>query len=252
MPHLNELQAKFDERGLSILGVTGESKGLTEPWIEKHEVGYDYAYDKSGHVAALLSTGSLPNAVLVAPDGRIVWRGHPGSLNEATLALALKGNPLRRPLFRLPGYTPALRKALAKGDYRSVYGALGKIKDQGQREELTTAIDGIIEGRVSALEALFEAGDYLAVDEALGPMRKALRKLPPAERLDALAEKMKARDVVTIIRAQRKVRELVPDGKRIAEKQRTRILKELRRIVEANPDTQAARDAQEAIDMLGG
>ncbi len=250
MPHLNELQEKFGEQGLSVLGVTEESAGMTTKWVEKHGMEFAFAYDKTGHFSGKISKGGYPNAALIDATGTLVWRGHPSSLDEETIAKALKTEALSTPLFELNGFE-AVREPLALERYDRVYKAMDDLEASDERAELFEAIELVIDKRIERVEGFMEVGDYLAVKTKLSDWGKVWKKLPHEERVAALAKGLKDRQVSKILRAQEKVIDLVPDEGRIANKERERIAKQLRKIIEDLPDTAAARDAQEALDLIG-
>jgi len=232
--------------------VTEESKALTEPWIEKHDVEFAYAYNRSGSVMASIGARGLPNAVLIDSYGTIVWKGHPSKLDDEIVQSALTGKPLTRALFDLGGYTEELRTALRARDYRGLYAGLERVEDEDDRDEVTQALELIIDRRLGRLDDLFERGDYLAVKERATPLVKAFKGLPQEERVTALVKQLKDRQVTKVLRAQEKIRKLVPEGERIAQKDRPKIAKQLRKIIEDLPDTQAARDAEAVLEWLGG
>ncbi len=251
MPHLNELQTKFEKSGLSILGVTKESAKSTTPWIEKHGVRFPYAFDPSGEAMAQLGARGFPSAVLVDVYGEIVWTGHPKEIDEETIEKALDNQSPVRPLFELEGYSQPIRKALFAEDYKKVYAELEDIEDGEQRAALTGGIERVIDRRLGRLEALFVCGDYLAVSERTKTLGKAFKKLPGEERIVALSKKLKDRVVAKALKAQLAVRKLVPAGARIPDKNRDKIAKKLYKIIEDYPRTGAARDAQDALDWIG-
>lgn len=86
IPHLTELQAKFKEQGLTVIGISSsERNGLADvrPFVEKMggKMEYHVAWDKAGatnraYMAAAGQTG-IPTAFVVDQAGRIAWIGHP-------------------------------------------------------------------------------------------------------------------------------------------------------------------------------
>ena len=67
VPHLNELHAKFEAKGLSIIGVTSESAAETVPWVEGKGAKYPYAYDKGDKLKWPWSKPDKPDAT---PQGK--------------------------------------------------------------------------------------------------------------------------------------------------------------------------------------
>jgi len=250
VPEINELHEKFATKGLSILGVTGESASNIEPWIERHEVAYAWAYDPPLATMEYFGRRGFPSAVLIGPDGTVVWKGHPASLDEELLEKTLEG-ARAVPIFELPGYDRKLREELAEEHYTKAYKRIDSVDDPDQRAELLAGVDTIVDRRLRDLETLFEVeGDYLTVKERCKFLKKRVGKLPMAERVAALQSKLRGKQVTQVLRAQEKVRKLLPEGKRLKDKQRIKVIKELNRIIESYPDTGAARDAQAALRRI--
>ncbi|GMU38121.1 MAG: redoxin family protein [Phycisphaerae bacterium] len=88
IPHLTELQKKYKEKGLLIVGVSNESADRVKPFVEAQGAAMDYiiAVDTAeqdvmrGYMEAFGITG-IPWAFLIDKSGRIVWHGNP--LDEA-------------------------------------------------------------------------------------------------------------------------------------------------------------------------
>ena len=83
IPHLTELQKKFKDRGLVIIGVTDEKPEEVKPFVEKMgaKMGYAVAIDQAkqtsrGYMDAF-GVGGIPHAFIVDQAGRVVWHGHP-------------------------------------------------------------------------------------------------------------------------------------------------------------------------------
>ena len=48
MPHLNELDEQYRDKGLTVLALTSEGAKRTEAWIEAKGAKFAYAYDRGG------------------------------------------------------------------------------------------------------------------------------------------------------------------------------------------------------------
>ena len=107
MPHLSELQQKYKDQGVDVIGIavwerepTAQAKidkvseFLTSgDWPEKTK--YTLAVDKddmmaNGYMKAS-GQGGIPTAFIVGKDGKIEWIGHPMSMDEP-LAQVVAGN----------------------------------------------------------------------------------------------------------------------------------------------------------------
>jgi len=104
IPHLNQLQTKYKDKGLVIIGqdVWERDESAVEPFVKKmgDKMTYRVALDdKSGsEQGAMAETwmvasgrGGIPSAFLVDKQGRIAWIGHPLELKETTLTQVLDG-----------------------------------------------------------------------------------------------------------------------------------------------------------------
>lgn len=100
IPHLTELQKKYEKDGLVIIGIDASQRdSLTkaQQFVEKmgDRMGYVVAYeggDESKTEAAYMGAfkrGTIPTAFVIDKEGRIVWVGHPMAIDpvlEAVLA----------------------------------------------------------------------------------------------------------------------------------------------------------------------
>lgn len=84
IPHLTKLQAKYADKGVTVIGITNESdlnkvKGFVEKQGDK--MAYTVAMDPERKVAAnymqAYQRRGIPSAFLVDREGKMVWVGHP-------------------------------------------------------------------------------------------------------------------------------------------------------------------------------
>lgn len=210
MPHLNELQAQFGGKGLTILGVTSESKKDTEPWIEEKGVTYPWGYDEGGEMSKGFGVSGIPAAFLIDAGGRIVWQGHPASLREGTIEDALKDS--YKALTRdWPKSAKAVGKALTKGDLGD---ALAKAEalavDDEFGKELVGRVKGRIRLKVTSVESAFAEGDVLVAYESGKAIQKSLKGLPEQERIDSIIKQIsKDKDLKERMKQLEKLRKIV-------------------------------------------
>ena len=95
IPHLTELQHKYKDKNLVIVGVSDEETKVVTPFVEQKGAEMDYvvAVDTSGKVVdgymGAFQQDGIPTAFIVGTDGKLVWFGHPmvmDSILEKTLA----------------------------------------------------------------------------------------------------------------------------------------------------------------------
>lgn len=90
MPHLSEVQKKYADYGLTVLGISDEKLDtvttfLAKPeWAEKTQYTLATDPDRSAHKAymeAALQRG-IPTAFVVGKEGTVQWIGHPMTMDE--------------------------------------------------------------------------------------------------------------------------------------------------------------------------
>jgi thiol-disulfide isomerase/thioredoxin len=91
IPHLTEVQKKFKDKNVTIIGVSDETAAKVEPFVEEMGAKMDYvvAIDKnrstfSDYMEAF-DQGGIPTAFIVNKAGKIVWYGHPMADLESVL-----------------------------------------------------------------------------------------------------------------------------------------------------------------------
>ncbi|MCX7047963.1 MAG: redoxin domain-containing protein [Candidatus Sumerlaeota bacterium] len=97
IPHLTELQKKFKDKNVVIIGVSNEKPDTVKPFVEKMAEKMDYAVavDKDGdtnksYMKAFDQNG-IPHAFLINKEGKIVWQGHPMAGLDDTLEQVIAG-----------------------------------------------------------------------------------------------------------------------------------------------------------------
>jgi len=91
--HLNELDKKYHNSGLAIVGISDEEKDVVESFRTRVPMHYSVALDKDQALAREFQVQTIPNAWLFDKDGRVVWSGHPMELDEQTIARVLPTPP---------------------------------------------------------------------------------------------------------------------------------------------------------------
>jgi len=104
IPHLNEIHAKFKDKGLVVIGQDcwERDESLVAPFIEKmgDKMTYRVALDdKSGSDKGKMAEtwmeaagrNGIPSAFLVDKTGVIAWIGHPMELKEQVIEQVLEG-----------------------------------------------------------------------------------------------------------------------------------------------------------------
>ena len=84
-PHLNSLHSQFNDRGLSVVGLTQESKATAQAFLPKVDIHYKLGAGGAKPLQKQLGIKALPYAILVNRVAIVVWRGQASSLSAAEL-----------------------------------------------------------------------------------------------------------------------------------------------------------------------
>lgn len=185
MPHLDELWSKYRDRGLVVLAVTDEARGLVDKFIEKTGAKHPILIEKGSSVAAF-GINSFPSMFLVDADGRIAVAGMP---QEADIERLLQDAWV---LPTLPKKADAARKPLEKGDLAGARKALEGIlagtgleeADRRAAEEAVKWIDGRGTKMLARADADAKAGDPHAAAVTLRKASESFKGLEPAAKAD--------------------------------------------------------------------
>ncbi len=89
MPELAGREADLKKKGIQIVAFTKVTKSASDEkvaeFIKEHNIKYPVAKEKEGSMSKAFNVSGIPAAALVK-DGKVIWRGHPGRLDEDTLA----------------------------------------------------------------------------------------------------------------------------------------------------------------------
>ncbi len=83
IPHLTELQGKFKDRGVAIIGISDEEPEVVDAFVHKlgEKMNYAVAVDdgeKTGNAyMRAFEIDGIPHAFVIDKAGRIAWQGHP-------------------------------------------------------------------------------------------------------------------------------------------------------------------------------
>ena len=95
IPHMNELQQTFSE-DLVCVGVSNESadafkQGMSSRQLNKpNTFAYSLALDPSARMQRHFGVRGIPHCVVISPDGKVRWQGHPSGLDSGKLGAIVK------------------------------------------------------------------------------------------------------------------------------------------------------------------
>jgi thiol-disulfide isomerase/thioredoxin len=83
IPHLTELQKKYKDKGVVIIGISEEAPDVVKPFVKEmgDKMDYTVAIDRDGAMDTAymdaFGIDGIPHAFIVDKQGRIAWQGHP-------------------------------------------------------------------------------------------------------------------------------------------------------------------------------
>jgi len=97
IPHLNELQAKFDRPDLYFISLTDESTTKVSQSLDRLNFNSIVATDVSKQTQIAFGDGkkgleAFPMTVLISPAGNVIWVGEPKQLTEKVMNAFLNGS----------------------------------------------------------------------------------------------------------------------------------------------------------------
>lgn len=95
-----EIAGRADPKELVVVSVavgTGAHEGTARGFADRRKITWSFGIDREGATLAALGAPAVPCYLLLAPDGRTVWEGSSGDLDDATLATHLTRARLWRP-----------------------------------------------------------------------------------------------------------------------------------------------------------
>jgi hypothetical protein len=200
--HLNELWAKYRDRGLVVLAVTNEGRSLVDGFVEKTGATHPIVIEKSDSAAAFGIEG-FPTTYLVDPDGRIASIDDAQESRIEALLAKVRLAPA------LPGKLASLKKNFDKKDYAAAAKALegllkGTSLGEEDRKAAEVAAKWIVDTGAAMLanaDAADKAGDPFEAAQTLRRVKESFKGLEAAtkaeEALKALsADKAKDREIV--------------------------------------------------------
>lgn len=94
LPELAAKEAELKAKGVQIIGFTKVTKSATDEtvtaFLKDNKVKFPNGKEKDGSMSKAFNVTGIPAAALVK-DGKVLWRGHPGRLDDATMDKLIGG-----------------------------------------------------------------------------------------------------------------------------------------------------------------
>lgn len=257
--HLVEFHEKFGPQGFVILAISNEAKSTLEKFVKDKRVTYRVGVDEGGDVWGAYQGSGVPRSWLIDPDGIIVWKGHPGNLDESMLQ-----EPLRKAQeAKLRDVVPALASAKVDIEKKKLGDAWGKAQkvlandkapeaDRADAQYLVEEVKKRAEAALAAAEQLASSRQY---PKAIQKLKDVAAQLKGTEWEKAATEKRKALEAdpeaKRELEAQAVLDKLIAQEKALKkDKDRKKFMSNYLSFVKKYAGTQAAIAAQRRIDAI--
>src|SRR5688572_3086030 len=170
IPHLTEIQKRFKDKNVTIIGVTDEKENVVKPFVDNlgSKMDYRVAIDQGATAAGYMKAygvNGIPHAFIVQ-DKKIIWHGHPMAGLDKTLEEVVSGKyDLAKAKAKMKAETlmDQFREAAAKGDDAKADKVAAEIQAAIKDGVITEQFDAAKEKkeiRLFALKNKFRAAEF--------------------------------------------------------------------------------------------
>ena len=213
IPHLTEIQRRFKDKNVVIIGVTDEKESVVAPFVKNMGAKMDYrvAIDEdrktgAGYMGAYGING-IPHAFIVR-EKKVIWHGHPMMGLDSTLEEVVAGNydlAKTRSKLKAEGLIEKFREAVATENDTTADATakeiLAAIKDGELQMEFNPAAEKK-EIRGMVLRNTYRAAVFRGQDEQAEEIGRKLKEADPTADLNALRkEALVRKDVMAYFQA---------------------------------------------------
>jgi len=248
---LNELNAKYKEQGLVVVGVTNETpRKMVVETVEKTKREIIIAIVKGDKTDQAYGVRGFPSSYLIDAGGHVVWSGHPASFEESMLKPLLAQTISITPL---PEAFKDINAWLTKRSYAKAYEAIGKalVKDPAQADLLKTKgeLEGLVKRRMDDAKKAADDGDFGTAVDLYNEVSEQLEGLPGATDAkparEAVEKNPAAKDELAAHQQLKKADALLAGG------DSDKAIQAWKALVKKFPDTKAGKRASTALRQRG-
>jgi TolA-binding protein len=211
------MQKKYGKKGFYILAMSYEPPGTVAPYVKKQKMDYIVAGGASSTKDKYGIPG-YPTAFIIDPDGKVAWTGHPSDpACEEAVKKVLKENPPKPGKGLVAGPTP-----------KEMYTKAGKLYKQKKYAETLELLEDIVKE-----------------DEYTKLAKKAKKKIRMIKSNKEIMAEIRA---AQMDKDCKKWRETAEDLVKVGKKDEA--IEYYRKIVDAYPDSEHAKEATKRISEL--
>ena len=252
MPHMKKLHATYSPHGVAFLGISrDDSARAVRHFASRKDVTWPQVLDKQQQpqLAALFGTSGIPHAVILSPNGRVLWRGHPARIDQP-LADAVKKHPpgRRAGADDTTDEEPAPEEATRRGPSPDPAAARAAPRPKEARGEMARRATNLLALADRQRDAGRHAGAYVTYLKIIGRHETS----PAATKAEAQCLKYEANEVFMASHqrtvATKRSRSTLKLADAYRQRGKTTMAKLLyQEIIERYPDTDAAAEAAQRM-----
>jgi peroxiredoxin len=126
IPHMNEMHDKYKDKNVVVVGITDEKKDKVEKFVQK--MGMNYVVAAGCRAGADYEVTGIPHAVVIGPDGKIVYMGYPDDDMEAVVRLLVaRSSPEAAEEMKAETEIGSAKNAIAAAEFATAIFKLRKV-----------------------------------------------------------------------------------------------------------------------------
>ena len=200
IPHLTEIQNRFKDKNVTIIGVTDEKENVVKPFVDNlgSKMDYRVAIDQGATAAGYMKAygvNGIPHAFIVQ-NKKIIWHGHPMAGLDKTLEEVVSGKyDLAKAKAKMKAETlmDQFREAAAEGDDAKADKVAAEIQAAIKDGVITEQFDPAKEKkeiRLFALKNKFRAAEFGGEKELAEEAAKEIKAIDPTFEVQELRDEM--------------------------------------------------------------
>jgi thiol-disulfide isomerase/thioredoxin len=195
MPHMKQLHRQYGDEGVGIIGISlDRDRGALTDFVRRERIPWPQVLADGRKLAQTFGVNSIPRIFILAPDGEVVWSGHPSKMDQPLEDAVATYKEQILPPAEVDATATALEAAgaaMRQKDWPSVLKQLKQIEPRTLSDRQTRSRTIMLVKRLSMADASGALAKALAADpEAtahLETLKTALRPsaMPSAGPTDA-------------------------------------------------------------------
>lgn len=92
MPKLKTMAVDFKKRGVTVIGMNTEDMATAAKIGKEQSIAFDWLVEPEGRpFSKMLNIDSIPRAIIISPEGKVLYNGHPADAQAIESAFAKAG-----------------------------------------------------------------------------------------------------------------------------------------------------------------